>query len=80
MGGTRLVIETGQTQSCENSQKARRLPTAPCTSGERRPSPFRKETGVQSEYTAKWQTHKPYKVMEICGDHNPALHLGFRSG
>ena len=25
---------------------------------------FTKETGAQWEYTAKWQTHKPYKAME----------------
>jgi len=45
-----------------------------------RTSSFRKETGAQSEYTANGQTDKPYKAMEICVDHNPVVHLGFRSG
>jgi len=40
---------------------------------------FIKETGMQWEYTAKWQTDKPYKAMEMGFICPPVVHLGYRS-
>jgi len=61
---------TEPTPSHANCPKTRRLPPVGCTTGEQRPSSFRKETGAQWEYTAKWQTYKPYKAVET---HNVAV-------
>jgi hypothetical protein len=63
-GGRGFCSGAGKTRSEENARKCRRIPTCPLHLRRMDTSSFPKETGAQWEYTANWQTHKPYKAME----------------
>ena len=63
VGGRGQGLGAEKTRSQKNACKSRRLPHVHCTSVGW-DILFHQRNSAQREYTAKWQTHKPYTAVE----------------
>jgi len=64
VGGTRQRHFDGTNLKPKKVPENEQTPTSRVHLGRTKTFSFPKETGAQWEYTANWQTHKPYKAVE----------------